>query len=221
MSSLYCINKLDPVVLLSFSHHSVLWMDHLFNLLQLPQHRPHPHPHHQQTLQGWLHSHWCVRQELHHTLMNNEAERCQSFQFKALTLNISWWAGSLSDYLHLLQPTPDLHKSQFIMPLEAWIQVWRWCYFLSKWLASSKNTSVSLLKSRICHVICSVFSPEYYCTLKLKEKPERVIMMLNLWCVCIEHLIRELTFIAEYVDRNLQLWANRKCKKDYQGSIRT
>lgn len=36
-------------------------MDNLFNLLQLPQHWPHPHPHHQQALQGWLHSHRCVR----------------------------------------------------------------------------------------------------------------------------------------------------------------
>lgn len=58
----------------SFSHHSVLWMDYLFNLLQLTQHWPHSHPHHQQTLQGWLHSHRCVHQELCGTVMNREEE---------------------------------------------------------------------------------------------------------------------------------------------------
>lgn len=80
----YC-HKPDRAVFLSFSYHSVLWMDHLFNLLQLPQHWPHPHPHHQQTLQGWLHSHWCVHQELRRTVMNREEDGCQSLQFKALT----------------------------------------------------------------------------------------------------------------------------------------
>lgn len=54
-----CVNTLERFLCLSSpsSHYSVLWMDHLFNLLQLPQHRPHPHPHHQQAVQGWLHSH--------------------------------------------------------------------------------------------------------------------------------------------------------------------
>lgn len=85
------INKPGHVVFLSSSYHSVLWMDHLFNLLQLPQHWPHPHPHHQQTLQGWLHSYWCVHQELCHPVMNREEERCQSFQFKALTHSFEYF----------------------------------------------------------------------------------------------------------------------------------
>lgn len=86
-----CINKSAHVVLLSFSHHSVLWMDHLFNLLQLPQHWPHSHPHHQQTLQRWLHSYWCVRQKLLHTVMNREEEHCLSFRFKALTQSAEYF----------------------------------------------------------------------------------------------------------------------------------
>lgn len=77
--------KPEHVVLLPFSHHSVLWMDHLFNLLQLPQHWPRAHPHHQQALQGWLHSYWWVHRELRHAVMNSEKQPCQSFQFKALT----------------------------------------------------------------------------------------------------------------------------------------
>lgn len=54
-----CEHSLSVLLFLSSpsSHYSVLWMDHLLNLLQLPQHRPHPHPHHQQAVQGWLHSH--------------------------------------------------------------------------------------------------------------------------------------------------------------------
>lgn len=61
-----------------FSHYSVLWMDHLFNLLQLPQHRPHPHPHHQQALQRWLHSHRWVHQSLCHWVRSGEEEPRQS-----------------------------------------------------------------------------------------------------------------------------------------------
>lgn len=60
---------------LSFSHHSVLWMDHLFNLLQFTQHWLHSHPHRQQTLQGWLHSNRWVHQELCHTVINWEGVR--------------------------------------------------------------------------------------------------------------------------------------------------
>lgn len=85
------LTNLTMLRFLSFSYHSVLWMDHLFNLLQLPQHWPHPHPHHQQTLQGWLHSHRCVHQELCHTVMNREGERCQSVLFKALTQSAEYF----------------------------------------------------------------------------------------------------------------------------------
>lgn len=96
------VNKPVRGVFMSFSYHSVLWMDHLSNLLQLPQHWPHPHSHHQQTLQRWLHSHWCVLQELCHTVMDREEDRCQSFQFKALTHSAEYFMTSwlLCDYLH-------------------------------------------------------------------------------------------------------------------------
>lgn len=53
-------------------------MDHLFNLLQLPQHRPNPHAGHQQTLQRWLHSYWWAYQDLCGMVIKGEVQRCQS-----------------------------------------------------------------------------------------------------------------------------------------------
>jgi len=122
---------------LPFSHHSVLWMDHLFNLLQLPQHRPHLHPHHQPTLQGWLHSYRWVHPAPVHTAMNRGGEPLPKLSVGKE--NSARWIfhdepASPSDYLntawmancnrHLTEPGVTM----------------RFILVFSEWLVSSKKT---------------------------------------------------------------------------------
>lgn len=144
-----------------FSNHSVLWMDHLFNLLQLPQHRPNPHSRHQQTLQRWLHSYRWACQDLCGMAIKREVELCQGFQFQALTrpLNILWWAASLSDYLQCEQNAAGAWANETKVNLENTTRFKQLIVDLFKWkdfYLAGKSALLSLFQQRCLPVTDAV-----------------------------------------------------------------